>query len=350
MATGQAPPQIAESVPGIRVAASEQNDTANRLALVKTHNIEGVTRLYQHDCPLKCCPQRWSEFPSFQDEEDDLDRRTAKVPILHRHVYNNKKWVTQSFTIQCPVIKDIIRHALHKYQDLDMDLEAWTFTPPYRALVHRWDKLKEIQMALTDAPKIASAKSLMEFLTPVLTESVESLSHTKRTGKINFNNVWQIFPPGVLALTKLYGVETICRVIKYEHKRIDNGPIWIITLEFVDWNGQKCGYSTTSKMIEKFDGFKHVKDLPVYAMSFDDASEEKQIQMLKRGRRFERFRGYHFLTCNENGRKIVFDEYGGSKLKAVRLLIIIKTWTLLSGFIVTGIRQDCDRRLCLFQG
>jgi hypothetical protein len=300
--------------------ANQQQDDAKRLAIDKQPDLESVTRLYRHDCRYQCCPSRWSEFPSYQDEEDFLNKRTAEIPILHHHIYDNKKWITESFTIQCPVMKDVLRKTLHKYQDLDMDLENWIFLPPYRALVHRWDDLKEVETQLTEPAEKESAAALIQFLTPVLTSSIESLSQTRRTGKVSFADVWQIFPPGVLALTTIFGVQTICRVVKYEQKVISKAMFWFITIEYVDWNGQNCGYTTMTKSIPYFKGFTHVKELPVYALSFDEAPDEKRKQMLERGRRFELFRGYHYLTCNEDGRKVVSDGDGNTKLKAVRTL------------------------------
>jgi hypothetical protein len=301
-------------------ASSQINDDDKRVAAVQAADLAAVTRLYLHQCRggPRCCPDRWSKFPSFADEEENLNKKTKTVPILHHHIYDNKKWITKSFVIQSPIIKGILRKALHNYQDLDMDLENWIFKPPYRALVHRWDELKEIETQLTDPVEKESATNLIQFLTPVLTSSIESLSLTRRTGKVSFDDVWQIFPPGVLALTTFFGVETICRVVKYEHKVVETA-YWVITIEYVDWNGQSCGYETTTKTIHFFKGFRHVKELPVYALTFDEAPDEKRKQMLKRGRIFETFRGYHYLTCHENGRKVVSKD-GRTSLKAVRTL------------------------------
>ena len=198
-----------------------------------------------------------------------------------------------------------------------MDLEDWTLEPPYRALVHRWDRLKEIQAGLTDEAKVEAAKTLMEFLTPVLAGSVVSLSMTIKTGKVEFDNVWQIFPPGALAVTRLYGVETLCRVTRYQQMQMPGDFYWLITLEYVDWNGLSCGYSSTSKSITRFAGFRDVHSLTVYALDFNDAAQAKKAEMLKRGRRFESLRGYHFLTCNENGRKVMVNYHGEAKQKAV---------------------------------
>jgi hypothetical protein len=283
-----------------------------------------VTKLYRHDCKSECCPERWSAFDSVDDEEKDLKQRTVNEPIVHRHRRKSGKWITHSFTVQCPTMRGILAEALDKYQDLDMDLEDWTFEPPYRALVHRWDRLKEIQAELVDETKTEATNALMRFLTPVLAGSVESLSLTRKTGKVEFENVWQIFAPNTLAVTNIYGVETLCRVSRYEKMPYGvDDFIWVITLEYVDWNGQMCGYSNIAKTITRFNGFQHVHSLPVYALEFHPAAEAKKAAVLARGRRFESLRGYHFLTCNENGRKVVFSEDDKAKQKVVSYLPVL---------------------------
>src|ERR1700759_1372984 len=196
------------------------SDKEKRAAATQEPKLDSVARLYKHVCEQECCPDRWSEFPSYKDEEDALTKRTSQVPILHHLVYHNKKWITESLVVQSAVMRTVLRKVLHKYQDLDMDLENWKFSPPYRPLVHRWETLKGIGARLINPAEKEAAVSLMEFLTPILKPSVEALTHTKTSGKVKFSDVWQIFPPGVLALTTILGVEAICRVAKYEYKVI----------------------------------------------------------------------------------------------------------------------------------
>ncbi|KAF4629183.1 hypothetical protein G7Y89_g8970 [Cudoniella acicularis] len=270
-----------------------------------SQDAEPVKKLYRHDCSYNSCQKRWSEFAIVDDEHVDLARRTAQIPIIHRHTYSNKHWITSSLTIQSGVMREILTEALDKYQNLDMELENWTFEPPYRPIVHRWDRLKELQANTTNAVNKKAANALMEFLTPILAAPVDALTQTRRTGKVSFEAVWQIFPPGELVATKFYGVETVCRIVKYERQEIDDIPIWVITMEYIDWNGQSCGYTSTSTTIVEFEGFRRVIALPVYPLSFDEAGAAIKAKTIARGREFERLRGYHFLTCS--GKKILLN-------------------------------------------
>jgi hypothetical protein len=262
-----------------------------------------VRNLYRHDCREGCCPSRWSTFAASIEEESDLQRENATHPILHFHTYGEKHWVTSYFVIQSNVMKDLLVRAFEDYQDLDMELENWTFKPPYMPIVHRWGRLKELQAETTDPTSKHAVDTLIGFLAPILAPPVNSLLQTRRTRKINFETVWQIFPPGELVVTRLFGVDAIRRVLKYEQRERYDEKIWIITTEHVDWNGEGCGYATATTTIEGFEGFRRVTSLSIYPLSFKDAAGEIKSNMIERGRKFERLRGYHFRRYS--GKKIL---------------------------------------------
>lgn len=264
-----------------------------------------VTKLYRHDCEYNSCAARWSEFPSTDDDHEALFKRTAQVSIAHRHVFEEKRWVTISFTINNLVMRQIVTKALSKYQDLDMDLEEWTFKPPYEPLVHRWDQLATLRAEMKDEAEKEAADELINFLTPITASAVEHLAKTRETKKVTFEYIWQILPPGELAVTTLYGVDAVCRVVKYEKTKIRRVPVWVIHLEYVDWNGETCGYASTKTIISLFNGYRRVTSLPVYPLSFQENGPEIREKMIRRGRQFEKYRGYHVLTCS--GKKVLIE-------------------------------------------
>ena len=71
------------------------------------------------------------------DDEADLAGRNSHVPIIHRHKCHDKRWVTSSITVQDPAMRKVLNEALHKYQDLDLKLEKWTFKPSFMSILHR---------------------------------------------------------------------------------------------------------------------------------------------------------------------------------------------------------------------
>lgn len=214
--------------------------------------------------------------------------------------------VTESFTIQDPLMRKHLRVGLANYQDFDLELKNWTFTAPYSPIVHRWDQL-HAQCEATAEPKSKSAfKQLMTFLRPILAPSIDSLIETKKTGKVEFNNIWQIFPPGELVVTSFFGVEAVARILRYELVQpCREPPYWQVDFEYLDWNGERCGYSSAKTKIRYFSGFKFVTGLGVYPLSFSSTASEIRERLTARGRKFEGLRGYHFRSCT--GTKILLE-------------------------------------------
>ncbi|CAG9996971.1 unnamed protein product [Clonostachys byssicola] len=231
-----------------------------------------VTKIFRHDCQARQCPSRWSIRDNHHDEEKVLFDAIATDPIVHRHYLNGKKWLTDSFTIQSPEMRAFLKSALANYQDFDPSLDGWTFRSPYKALVHRRDRILELSKSI---PKETE-------------QSVNSL----------------IFPPGELVMTTLYGVEIMCRVTRYGFSR--HGNFWTIKLQYVDWNGQKCGFAKAVIDISFYAGERHVTSLPVYPVKFCESMEETKGRLLKRGRLFEALRGYHFKSCT--GTQVLLEE------------------------------------------
>jgi hypothetical protein len=131
---------------------------------------------------------------------------------------------------------------------------------------------------------------------------------------IKYSAVWQIFSPGEIVVTKLWGVESLCRVVKYDR---DGG--WYIDVEYVDWDGGECGFERTKVHIKRFSGYSRITSLPVFPLSFAENPDQLKAAMAARGRRFQELRGYQFL--NYNGVKVSMDEDGADEPVTGRVII-----------------------------
>ncbi|KAF5585407.1 Fidgetin 1 [Fusarium pseudoanthophilum] len=262
------------------------------------------TKLYQHRCHYASCPDRWSKFPTNEAERNAVEKSALQDPIVHRHIFADHEWQTESFTIQSSPMRVAISTVLDKYQDLDLDVEKWTFKPPFMPLVHRWDRLLSLREAEDEEHEPEAVAQLLEFLSPILGPEVDALVKTRKTGNVMFEDLWQIFPPHEFVITKFYGVEAVCRVTKY--KLVKQPPMqsyWEIHMEYLDWNGNRCGYANTMIIIPEFAAYRRVTSLPAYPLSFHNSPSKIREQMIERGRKFEALRGYHFRTCS--GSKIL---------------------------------------------
>lgn len=280
-----------------------------------------IATLYRHDCEgYQKCPPRWTAFKSYKEEDVDREARMAKMPIVHRHAFSDKKWVTLNFTINDVHMQSLLTRAFQGYQGLDMKLEHWTFSPPYRPLVHRWNDLNDLHDRLMDdddAPvdEKQAARALLDFLRPVMSVSIEALAQTRDTGMIYFDDVWKIFPPSELIVAQVSGLSIACRVLKYKNTMETH---WKIAAEFIDWDGSRCGYDEIIFRIPHFRGLRHVNSLEVYPLSFHKEPEVLRSSLVERGKKFERLRGYHFQ--NYKGRMRVLWKGEPDHDRAVRRL------------------------------
>ncbi|KAJ4211815.1 hypothetical protein NW759_012103 [Fusarium solani] len=196
-------------------------------------------------------------------------------------------------------MRALLRTALAGYQDLDLELENWTFSPPFMPIVHRWDKLRSLCEGNGDKPATEPATQLMDFLRPILAPQVDSLANTRKTGNIRFKDLWQIFAPHEFVVTSFYDVEAVCRVAKYELiEQVMGASYWTVTLEYLDWNGHRCGYATTKAVISYFTGHRRVVSLPVYPLSFHSDATGLRKRILERGRVFESALSFWHISFN----------------------------------------------------
>ncbi|KAI0555989.1 P-loop containing nucleoside triphosphate hydrolase protein [Xylaria curta] len=259
-----------------------------------------VSNWYKFSCRGEC-PSRWSEFKHRVDESNALLERTASVPIIHRHIAKDGKWVTHNITVQDVSMRKVLDEVLGDYQNLDLQAQEYTFTAPFMPLCHRWESLKQFPQQAEDPALKHAASKLLDFLTPMVASKVASLVTIRETGRIASDDIWQIFAPKTIVSTEFYGVKTTCRVKEYQ----GTGMGWKISMEFIDWNGERSGFSNTSTIISAYNGYRRISSLPVFPISFLEDEASYKASMIERGRIFEQIRGYHFMDVN--GVKISID-------------------------------------------
>ncbi|KAL7953250.1 P-loop containing nucleoside triphosphate hydrolase protein [Trichoderma compactum] len=274
-------------------------DAAMALVVPNEEPSSVVTKLYQQGFV------RWSQFDSEEEHQVALEKQMTEMPIVHRFIHCGTSWITESFTINSPFMRKILLEVLENYQDLDLECENWTFRSPYIPLVHRWQRLQDFCQSTPNPALSQAGQQLIEFLVRIVGPSVNSLEQIRLTGKVQFDFLWQIFPPGELVMTKMYGQDAICRVLK--HHKVEETyscpAYWVIDMEYVDWNGDKCGFTTMKTKIGGYDGYRRAHLLPTWPISFDSDPDAIKAKMIARGRQFGELRTYHFMQYE--GRKIV---------------------------------------------
>ncbi|KAI2629533.1 P-loop containing nucleoside triphosphate hydrolase protein [Hypoxylon sp. NC1633] len=273
-----------------------------------------VGKWYSHRCPAGCCPSRWSEYQDEFEENECMQDVILRTPLIQRFSKGTRGWQTESVSVQDSVMRQILLDVLGEHSDFDPVTEGWTFKAPFRPLVHSWDLLRRYGIYSTDDPaeKLA-CKTLLEFLAPILEVSLSSSTKFQETGKIEFVDIWHLFKPKDLVITKVEGVDVVCRVLKYKqvggdqttHSLLTSESFWIIDAEYVDWNGEESGYKTVSVRIDGFDKYRRITSLPIFPTSYLSDEAATGTALIERGRKFEKMRGCRFMVCK--GTKITLE-------------------------------------------
>ncbi|KAK4225058.1 P-loop containing nucleoside triphosphate hydrolase protein [Podospora fimiseda] len=243
-------------------------------------------------------------------EQDQLEFEISSMPIVHRRTYNeDKEWITNSFTVNDTHMRELLAQALKDYfPDPDqLDVQKWTFEPSFESIVHRWDKLqalhKKIKQTCDDKNRIKAVNGLIDFIEPLVKPFIEARAKIQDSRRVSWSDLWQIFPPGELVVTKMYGVESIFRVVS--SRKRTSAKIYQIKVEYVEWNGSACRIKNTKVDIDNYAGSQQVRSLKLVPLSYTENPDEFREAMRARGQRFQELRGYHYLAYD--GLKVCMD-------------------------------------------
>ncbi|KAI0147041.1 P-loop containing nucleoside triphosphate hydrolase protein [Xylariaceae sp. FL1272] len=238
-----------------------------------------VCNLYHHLCLAGSCPPRWSEHAQLELEQKELLDRTTDSPLIHRWQKNGKRWVSQCFSVQDPSMRTVLDEVLKDY-----DLLTYSYDTPYKPLCHRWEALAKYHDEVQSSELKSAASDLRKFLSPVLRSTLDSMKRLRETGKIHFQELWQIFDRGMLVVARVNDVETVCQVTFCAG---DQHSYFMATIRYLDWDGVRVGFKTLNVEILPFGELKRVNSLPLFPLSFHEDEPGFRKSILMRGRVFE---------------------------------------------------------------
>ncbi|KAK6954279.1 hypothetical protein Daesc_004246 [Daldinia eschscholtzii] len=274
---------------------------------------------YPQELVRKCYQARWKKSDIIAGNLGDSTTatETSNIPIIHRLDMERGFWDTNSISIQDPLMRKILGDILKGYPDLCLEKENWTFRPPFQPLVHRWTKLEEYATKAKADPNTEHAFSgLLCFLTSIIENPFSQFARIDETGNIDFENIWHLYAPGSLVVSRERGVDLVSRVVRCKKHALSLRihQFWMIDVERVDWDGEKCGYRDYSFEIENFDGYRPVTQLVVFPIRYAEDEAGLRAALIEKGRKFEQLRGYKMMASYSK-RKVGDNKYNKWRLQ-----------------------------------
>lgn len=118
-------------------------------------------------------------------------------------------------------------------------------------------------------------------------------------GVISFPDLWILFEPGSLLLTRDHDQDVGLCLQSTESILIDEIPYFALTCSTVDFDGNRLGVRTFLTRIKAFDGTKRIVDLPIFPLEYHSKRHQIWTKLIERGRRFESLAGVHY--CHYDG-------------------------------------------------
>ncbi|WPH01277.1 Hypothetical protein R9X50_00411500 [Acrodontium crateriforme] len=251
---------------------------------------------------------------------------------------SNKVLDVHSIIIQSPYLKELLKEVLHGYPGVTVGLKRLEFKAPFHSFVHRWsqlntaiDKLKEQQDSETPsdesanekmAVRVKHAQLLLDLLTMELKDVIEESTDLMKQGDISYTHLWTLFVPGTIIYSKYEGQDRAFRLVcaRYGEDHKQRPCCWLIC-NTVDYDGSNWGIKKLDLKIYKFEGTKHIKDLPIYPLDCHADKEKIMAGLIERGTKFQDLAGTHYKAYNGIGWFINVN--GQKEMRSVKGRIVV---------------------------
>jgi len=293
-------------------------------------DVEGSERKVKdvYEGPKYCdCHTNWvDEYP------DDLKPKIAadetseskKHAILVRHKRRHqgaKALEIHSIVIQSPILKTLLGDIIGTYPGITFEAKEVVFDSPFCPLFHNRDRLRAAIKDRDDEESKFYLRLLFQVLRPEMRSTIKSYKDLVSRCVITFKLLWTIFKPGDLVFEYDETDPRMYQVIRAAYETTAQTPKFELECKYIDWDGHKFGYDTTTKTIPAFQGPKAIKKLPFYPRSYVEDLENTEQKLGDRGRKFQSFSDCQYKAYKGNAKtpRSYYSFYAGQSPIFVRV-------------------------------
>ena len=285
-----------------RAKLANAADTAE----VDQPKICGIRNLYNHSVDRNPRFAKWSEFQDLILEEKHLKERGLAYPLIQRFSKavapdGEVSWGTHSIEIQSPRLKAIFDKVFVGYPEWYPDAAPYTFFPPFKPLVHRWDVILEAFNAVEDEGTKEEIALALQALVPLIATHLSAINKARETLVVSHEQLWLLLAPGSIMVSSEQGSTCALRLlnVSYTPANVNCGTpaVWDLLLGQYDWNGSYCGLRGVSKRIVEYKEDTLVTKFDVYPLEFAPGKDKIEQELLARGQKWAELRGMHVKHC-----------------------------------------------------
>ena len=243
---------------------------------------------------------QWTEkYPTFLKTPVENDQTTRFALIVrHKRILDSRKNLEiESISIQSPFLKGALAKVFKDYPGIVTDLEQLEFNAPFEPFVHRWSQFEQATVSEKDPQVKQHLALLWNVLESELRSFLQKLKDYLRHGVVDYSNIWSVFEPNSLVVVRREGSERIYRCIR----GTKTDCYYQVEGQFIDWDGEKFGYTQTWLKIMPFSGTIPITSLRVVPLDRHPDKLGIQRRVVEMAKIFEALKGYHFRSYSGTG-------------------------------------------------
>lgn len=211
----------------------------------------------------------------------------AGEPVLKLH----------SIRVQSPLIKAALGPVFEGYQGINPNLERLEFSAPFHVFFYRWMEFVKARPSDTEENKQSRAHFDLLFniihaeMSPHLQQTSDLVVKNK---VISYDYLWTLFEPGTEVYSNIDGQDRLYQLSGGRYVECAPGMrFYSLSCRYVDSDGAKFGFGSTTMTIGDFQDVKPIEDLNVLPSYLHPSIADIREKLLERGRRFEALQGCH---------------------------------------------------------
>ncbi|RSL63257.1 hypothetical protein CEP54_005304 [Fusarium duplospermum] len=258
-----------------------------------------IQTLYEGPPKCKCCINWVEVYPDdlrMAVEEEAEAKQKALVIRMSKNHDDEKPLALHSIIVQNSSLKETLGQVFEGYQGITTSLKKLVFKAPFRPFHFRWKQLTELleYQKQNDRDAAAYTQLLYDVLHDELHEQMTEINDLLDHGVITYDRFWALFEPGKLVFNVSHRDEYFLIAIdcQYNHSEKHTRVI----AKYVDWDGQRFGYTTAALKVHEFSGTRKLSELEVYPASLLPSPDETRSRLISRGKKFHSLQGVHHRT------------------------------------------------------
>ena len=257
-----------------------------------------VKNLYKSKSACECCISWVDRKPATDDPQKSRQVREEHngFALLDRkQPHGSSGWTTHSIVINSPHIKARLAPIFQDYQGVNPYAISLEFKTPFIPLLHRREEIFQAERDETDGLARQHLALLRNFLKQELSDSERFLNQFKSTHLLEFQQIPLVFIPGEVIIKNKDGRVSAAILLQGSEESGHYCPqrSYELQVRYLQWNGKKCGYTTTRWEIDYFQGSQKLNDMPIFPLRIAPNRTGIEASLIDRGRKFHELCGQH---------------------------------------------------------